>query len=175
MDGNRGTVRLRRGVPADAGALARLHVAVWRGTYRDLAPPEALRRLDEARRLPFWQEVLGSDDPQTGAIVAPGDQDPVGVVSFAPSSHPAFAGAPEITHLYLCPSVRGSGLGASLLNAAFAHLRAAGFDRVALAVVRENTAARGFYRAMGGTEQATFTDPGPMWRSSNIVVGWCLN
>jgi len=38
--------------PTDARAIAELHVAVWRTTYAELAPPEALERLDVAIRLP---------------------------------------------------------------------------------------------------------------------------
>ncbi|MCT4684934.1 MAG: hypothetical protein N4A39_14515 [Roseicyclus sp.] len=48
---------LRPGRPDDAENLARLHVSVWRETYRHLAPPEALRRLDAAHRLPYWRRT----------------------------------------------------------------------------------------------------------------------
>ncbi|MCT4683102.1 MAG: hypothetical protein N4A39_05170 [Roseicyclus sp.] len=74
---------LRPGQPADAENLARLHVSVWRETYRHIAPPEAV-----------------------------------------------------------------------------------------LSVVRDNRDARRFYAAMGGRETGRFTDPGPPWRSENIVVSW---
>jgi hypothetical protein len=50
---------IRHAIPADAAAIAHLHVEVWRETYRDLAPPEAYAALDEARRLASWQDMLG--------------------------------------------------------------------------------------------------------------------
>ncbi|MDF2231809.1 GNAT family N-acetyltransferase [Albimonas sp. CAU 1670] len=165
---------LRAGLPADAPALARLHVEVWRQTYADLAPPEALARLDEARRLPVWEATLASADSSTGALVAVRGEVPVGVVAFAPSTHPAMGGAAEIKHLYVRRVARGSGLGARLLAAAFARLREAGHAAAALSVVEENAPARAFYRAQGGEEAGRFTDPGPLWRSSNIVMRWRL-
>ncbi len=139
-----------------------------------MAPAEAYEKLDEGRRLPYWRETLGAAELNRGAIVCERDAELVGVVSFGPSDHPAMKGAVEIKHLYVRNSARGTGLGRRLLEAAFDHFRAIELHDVALAVVRENDAARRFYRAMGGTERGEFTDPGPLWRSSNVIVGWQL-
>ncbi|WP_158967833.1 GNAT family N-acetyltransferase [Chachezhania sediminis] len=162
------------GTPADAAALARLHVEVWRETYRDLAPAEAHTLLDEARRLPYWTQVLDADDALTGVLIARSGAELAGVASFGPAGHPALESAAEIKHLYVRGTARGAGLGARLLVAALDWLRRLGCRDAALAVVRENVAARRFYQAMGGTEIGGFTDPGPLWRSSNIVVKWDL-
>lgn len=167
-------ITLRDGTEADAADLARLHVAVWRETYRKLAPTAALAQLDENRRLPYWQDALTSGDPQVGVIVALQEGQPVGVISFGPPRHEAMAGGTEIKHLYVARSTRGTGLGRLLLRAAFDRLRDRGVRSVALAVVEENTDARAFYARLGGTEIGGFTDPGPLWRSSNRVVRWTL-
>ena len=159
----------RRGVPEDAAALARLHDAVWRETYRHLATPEALRQLDEARRLPAWQDLL-SGGPDRGVIVAVSDDRPAGVTGFGPSTHPAFGGRPEIRHLYVDPSVRRLGVGRELLRRTLGHLDAAGYPEAALSVVEQNEGARTFYAGLGGRETGRFTDPGPLWRSSNVAV-----
>lgn len=165
-----GAAPLLRPARADeAEALARLHVAVWRATYRDYATPEAVALLDEARRLPAWQAALGAQTPGAAVWVAARDGAILGVVSVAPSAHPAFGGRLEIKHLYVALEAQGQGIGRRLL----AHvLDSAGPGGVALAVVRQNAPARAFYARMGGQEIGAFTDPGPLWRSDNIVVAW---
>ncbi|MGR3792953.1 N-acetyltransferase family protein [Vannielia sp. SX4] len=166
---------LRAGRAEDARALATLHVEVWRETYAGIAPPEAIARLDEAHRLPFWQALLAEGVPQSGAIVACRGDTLLGVASLAPASQAAHDGATEITHLYVRRSARGTGLGARLLLAALERIAAEGGVAAALSVVAENTRARAFYARMGGTEAERFTDPGPLWRSTNIVVRWSLS
>jgi hypothetical protein len=53
-------IALRRAQQADAEAIARLHVQVWRETYRHLAPEAAFKALDEAVRLPAGGRFLRS-------------------------------------------------------------------------------------------------------------------
>lgn len=166
---------IRRGLPRDDEAIAALHVQVWRETYRDMAPADAYRLLDVARRLPYWQDVLGSTEPARGALIAEHAGAPVGVISFAPARPPFRPGASEIKHLYVQSTARGLGLGRSLMLSAFDALRLAGQTCVQLAVVQENTAARAFYARTGGQECGTFVDPGPLWRSSNVIVEWNLS
>ena len=169
-----GAARLRAGRAEDAPGLAALHVEVWRETYGALAPPEAIAQLDEARRLPAWRETLAAEDPLTGAILAEAEGRLLGVIAFGRARAPELGDGAEIRHLYVRTPARGQGLGQRLTEAAMAQLSAQGCHRVALAVVRENAAARRFYRRLGGTETGAFTDPGPLWRSSNIVVTWAL-
>ncbi|MBF9060045.1 GNAT family N-acetyltransferase [Rhodobacterales bacterium HKCCSP123] len=165
---------LRPGQPADADDLARLHVSVWRETYGHLAPQEALHRLDEAYRLPYWRATLADPDQGTGAIVGGPAGRSLGVIAFGRAALPDGTPALEVKHLYVLPSARGTGLGAALLRAGLGRGRALGLSEVFLAVVRENQGARRFYAAMGGTETDGFTDPGPLWRSENIRVRWRL-
>ncbi|WP_373354940.1 N-acetyltransferase family protein [Pseudoroseicyclus sp. CXY001] len=165
-------VTIRRGRPDEAAALARLHVDVWRATYGGLAPEEALSRLDEARRMPYWSGALATVQPARGVWVAEEAGKLLGVVSLGAATHPTFAGRAEIKHLYVAAEAQGRGLGKRLLQAALEDCRSAGEHGAALAVVRQNARARAFYRAMGGVEGAGFLDPGPLWRSENIVVTW---
>ena len=167
-------VGIRPATPADVDAIARFHVAVWRETYRDIAPKAAWKALGVERRRPSWARVLGESDGFGGALLAEDDGRITGLASFARPSHPAFDGMAEITHLYVDASRRGEGLGRRLLEAALEKAAAAGFPGAGLAVVRENRAARDFYQALGGVETVVFTDPGPLWRSDNIVVAWTL-
>lgn len=160
--------------PDDAAALAALHVATWRKAYAQMAPAKALQLLDETRRLPYWQQALTDQNATNGTLVARSARQIDGLVRFAPATNPALGAAIEVKHLYVRDSAQGQGLGKRLLMAAFDQLREAGQQDIALAVVRENQAARAFYRRMAGFEDGSFLDPGPLWRSENIIVRWVL-
>lgn len=158
-------ITLRRAQPEEADALAKLHVSVWRETYREYAPEQAIRTLDETRRLPYWTKAIAS-----GSVwVADAGDEGLGVISFGPSQHDAFGRRAEIKHLYVALNAQGQGVGRRLLEKALEQCAPNG---VALAVVRQNTGARRFYARLGGVECGAFTDPGPLWRSENIVVAW---
>lgn len=157
----------------DAAALAALHVRVWRETYRDMAPPAAWTALDEARRLPQWQEHLTKGAPG-GAMLARLDGAAIGLVSWSVTQDPVGGPRGEVRHLYVEVACRGRGIGQRLLVEALDRLHRAGCDSAVLAVVAKNYPARRFYAALGGVETGAFTDPGPLWRSDNVRVWWNL-
>ena len=39
-------------------------------------------------------------------------------------------------------------------------------------MLAENLPARAFYEAQGGKLIASYVDPGPNWRSDNVVYAW---
>ena len=57
---------IRRGRQDEAIDLAKLHVDVWRATYGDLAPKEAIELLDQAKRLPYWTAATAETNPGRG-------------------------------------------------------------------------------------------------------------
>lgn len=165
---------IRRATVGDAEDLTRLHVRVWRATYAGIAPPEVVARLDEAHRLPGWRAALAAEEAEGATLVAVIDGRFVGFVRFGPASQPELGREGEVKYLYVDPDHARQGIGQRLLAAAFAALRTAAYAEVALAVVRENTPAQDFYRALGGVEVGRFTDAGPVWRSDNLVFHWPL-
>ncbi|MDK3017518.1 GNAT family N-acetyltransferase [Pseudodonghicola flavimaris] len=164
---------IRPAGPADAAAIAALHVAVWRLTYAGLAPPAAVARLDLAHRLPQWRAAL-APGARGATLLALRDARLAGFVRFGPASQPELGEAGEIKHLYVDPACARQGIGRQLLSAAFDGLRRAGCAEAALAVVRGNDPALAFYRAAGGRPAGHFTDAGPLWRSENLILRWVL-
>lgn len=162
---------LREAGPEDAAAVTAFHLRIWRDTYRDLAPPEAQRLLDHDLRLRGWTATLALPPPH-GVVLATEGERILAFVAFGPTETPAFQGRGRIGQLYVDHDQRGRGIGARLLRVAQSRLRAAGFPGTALSVVVGNNAARAFYRAQGGVEAGRFTDPGPIWRSDNILMVW---
>ncbi|MEM7545271.1 MAG: GNAT family N-acetyltransferase [Pseudomonadota bacterium] len=165
-------ITIRTATEADIDMIAALHVRVWRMTYRSLAPSLAHERLDEAHRRPGWAALIGTGHPDCGALVADGVDGITGVIGFAPSSAPVFGARGEVRHLYVDPAARGQGIGRCLMSAAATRFHDAGHTGMGLAVVEGNDAAFTFYRALGGRLAGRFRDPGPLWRSDNLVMIW---
>ena len=162
----------RQATLADLAEAVAFHVRIWRETYRDIAPREAIERLDESRRLPAWREILSNPQPGQGAWLALIDDRIIGLVCFGPTYYEALGDVGEIKHLYVDRSAKRMGLGRHLIQVGLKELALAGFQQAALVVVRENEAAQAFYRAMGGEQVGAFFDPGPLWKSDNLIFLW---
>jgi ribosomal protein S18 acetylase RimI-like enzyme len=138
----KGEVRPAR--PADAPALARLHVAAWRAAYRGILPERVLDELSIAEFERTWQGLL-ADATRINLVICPlPSEPPAGFVAFR---GPSGAGAAEIIGLYVDPLRWREGLGRRLMEAALARLAGAG--RVSLWVMRDNAGARAFYERAG--------------------------
>jgi ribosomal protein S18 acetylase RimI-like enzyme len=166
-----GEIALRTAVYEDAPAIARLHDEVWRATYRSLATAAAWEGLTEAVRAERWRETL-ADPGRWTTLVAERDGAIVGFGSAGAPSEAMFEGRGEIRWLHVDPQVQGGGLGRMLMAALASELADRGYGGCALAVVVGNERAMGFYRRLGGREIGGFTDPGPLWRSENVVFAW---
>ena len=104
-------VQIRSAEPSDLEPIVSLHVAVWRATYRDLAPSDAYRRLDEAARRPRCVAAL-----QGGSIrVATVEDRIVGFVQVGPPGEAVFEGRGEVKHLYVDAAWARRGVGGRLL------------------------------------------------------------
>ena len=161
---------IRAAGPADASAIAELHVAVWRETYRDLAPPEAMRALDVPFRLARWIELLAKAE-RTILIAECGGRI-VGIGTAGAATVPELSGHGEILYLYVDPTQTRGGIGKALMRQLARALQAQGYGSVALGVVEDNRPAIDFYRKLGGRPAGSYIDPGPLWRSRNQIIIW---
>ena len=162
---------LRDARAEDAEAIARLHVAVWRATYRGLAPAEAVRILDVPYRLARWREML-SEGSGREVLVAESGNGIVAIGTCGAPSVSALGASGEINYLYVDPSLAGRGIGRRLMRALAMRLQQHGYRSAALGVVESNAAAIAFYERLGGQRVGHYTDPGPHWRSSNVIYAW---
>lgn len=165
-------IAVRPATVGDAEAIARLHVAAWRDTYRALAPAEAFRKLDEAHRFGRWTAMLGAPNPQQRVLLATRRDRLVGIGAADAPSEAAFGDRGEIKSLYVDPDSKRQGIGRRLMAALAEHLARRHYRGAALGVVTGNEAAIGFYQSLGGRVAGHYTDPGPIWRSDNIVLLW---
>ena len=63
-------VRIREAVQADAGAMARVHIDMWRTAYAGIVPAEHLAGLSYERREAVWVQILTRDQPAQCNFVA---------------------------------------------------------------------------------------------------------
>jgi GNAT superfamily N-acetyltransferase len=136
-------MELRRAVPADALAVARVHVRAWQAGYRGLLPAaylEGLRAEDRAARYTFDR----ADGPRT--IVAAADG---AVVGFS-TIHGA-----ELCALHVDPDVWGRGVGGALISRARADLAASGVTEAHLWLLAGNARAQRFYERDGWATDGT--------------------
>ncbi len=145
--------------PADAEALAHVHVASWRETYRGLLPDAFLARMSEpgfARR--FRRDLTRPDGPLTLAAA-----DRFGLVGYASGgpSRRGIEGEAEIAVLYVLRPSQGRGVGRELLTRTARALREQGARSLLISVLRENFHARGFYEHLGGVAEPARREPGP--------------
>jgi hypothetical protein len=98
------SMTIRRALPDDAPALARLHVDSWRAAYRGLVPDSRLDGLDYDRRTVRFREQLEAAPDQTylieqagqllGFLTLGGCRDPdvdpqiTGEIRISPSANP---------------------------------------------------------------------------------------
>jgi GNAT superfamily N-acetyltransferase len=143
-------VSVRSASVEDARAIADVHTASWRVTYRGLVPDAYLDALTADDRLAAWIEWLTADPPGNGnqALVVEVEGGLKGfatICSVGPSP-------PELGALYVDPSFCGCGLGRALMGSVVERVRAAGYSEMVLWVHPENARARRFYERAGWTD-----------------------
>ena len=140
-------VTVRPAQPADAAAVAAVHVGSWQAAYRGLVPDaylDALQPRDRQGRYRFGVE--DADAPAT--LVAVEDDAVLGFATTGPARGGEGDSCGELLALYLDPVAWDRGIGRLLM----AEARAALSRRFAVAVLwvlKGNSRAERFYRADG--------------------------
>jgi ribosomal protein S18 acetylase RimI-like enzyme len=137
-----------------------------------LATPAAIAALTASHRLKQWRAALAADDPQAATLVAETAGNIVGFVRAAPPQEPLFEGRCEVKYLYVGQDQARRGIGRLLLTLIAQHLQGQGHRALALGVVVGNAPVIKFYEALGGRVIGRYTDPGPLWRSDNLLYAW---
>jgi GNAT superfamily N-acetyltransferase len=130
---------IRPGTPADAEAVARVHVRTWQAAYAHVFPADRLANLSGDRRAEQWR--------RHPPLVAEDDEGIVGFVSVGASRDDDAEG--ELYAIYVDPTRWGTGVGRELIGAGEAKLRELGHRDVVLWVLEDNPRARRFYEAAG--------------------------
>lgn len=158
---------LRLAQPADALAVATVHVASWQVGYRDIfdaAFLDALSAEERAQRYDFTH----NDPMMPRTTVALDGGDIIGFATIGPSRDHDLDDAGELMALYVHPSRWRSGVGSMLLSDATTQLTDRGFSLGSLWVLTENHRAESLYRRAGWTRDGAVREETP-WGVLAIV------
>lgn len=146
--------------PADAEALAHVHVRSWRETYKGMLPDAYLARMSEADFARRFRRALTFPGPHDVTLAAAG---PGGLLGYAQGgpSRARVDGEAEIATLYVLREAQGLGAGRRLLVGAARALAAQGARSLMISVLRDNLKARGFYERLGGEAEPPRPERGP--------------
>ncbi len=136
-------MELRLAVPADALAVARVHVRAWQAGYRGLLPDaylDGLRSEHRAARYTFDR----SDGPRTTVAITNG-----AIVGFATIN------GSELCALHVDPDAWSGGVGRTLIARARTDLAAAGVAEAHLWLLAGNARAQRFYERDAWTTKGT--------------------
>ena len=165
-------IDIRRARPADAMAIAAVHVAAWRSAYPGILPDTYLANLSVSRQAAdddaairsatgvFVAAASGVDVPAApGARTGSGSLTRIIGFGTAGRARPSGEiggrrlGEGEIETLYVLDDWREHGIGRRLMRASAAHLAESGCRSVFLWVLRDNP-SRWFYQHLGGKPAA---------------------
>jgi GNAT superfamily N-acetyltransferase len=139
---------VRRAEIEDAAAIARVHVATWRTSYRGLLPDDFLASLTEAHYEERWKRTIGEGSDL--AYVAEEGADIIGFASGGRerAGEDGFGG--ELYAIYLLQPLQRRGHGRELVRAVVGGLLEVGLTDMIVWVLRDNMGARRFYERLGG-------------------------
>jgi GNAT superfamily N-acetyltransferase len=166
------SIVIRRAGADDWPAVAELHAASWRDSYRGIYPDSYLDGPVWEDRRVFWRERLATWDEDEDAVwVAEEGPRAVGFACLRLRADPA---GPLLDNLHVRPDRRGAGIGRRLIAAAAGWLAARDPDApLQLLVWEANAAARAFYGRLGGREVETISAGTPGGGSApEIRVRW---
>jgi len=149
----RRTLTVRRAVPEDLRAMARVHVATWKTTYRGMVPDDRLDQLtvesDLAGGFGRWLK-----DPPTGVaqfVALVGSEGIIGYAMGCPTREPEPGFTGELGAIYVLRDHQGKGVGTALVAEVARHLLGTGHANMIVWVLERNPYRR-FYEHLGGVE-----------------------
>ena len=135
---------VRRGSPADADAIGRVHAISRRAAYDRLVPAAALETLTAEGQASYWRQRLGTERDPFSLYV---DEVDGTVDAFAMgSARPPLA---TLNAIHLVPELQGRGVAQQLHAALLEDFAAWGCTTAELWVLDGNERAQAFYRRLG--------------------------
>jgi ribosomal protein S18 acetylase RimI-like enzyme len=151
-------VRIRAATLEDAESVARVHVQVWRETYRGVMSDAFLAGLSVEQRAALWKRVVKESAREPNLwILENGDKAIVGFGCIGGVRDDRLATDGEVGAINLLDVVKGRGHGRALLMHLLGLLKQRGCASAGLWVLTTNERARRFYEALGGKPGAIRT------------------
>jgi ribosomal protein S18 acetylase RimI-like enzyme len=161
-------IHIREAGLEDASGIARVRVASWQSTYRDIIPQDYLDSLSAEEYTGYWQGILAANGSQGYTYVAEKETNKIGRTlqatqndsSFEPNKIIGFAlgGVErsrdsifkgELYAIYLLEAYQHQGIGRKLVSALARNLIRERINSMLVWVLSDNP-ARAFYETLGG-------------------------
>ncbi len=142
---------IRRPIPEDANAIARVHHDAWHATYTDLLSAETNALKTPLHFQEKWSRILADSRGSRIHVKVDDSNIVTGFVSVGPDRTEG-SKIGEVWAIYVHPDVLGSGVGGELFRVGLRELREMGFNIARIRVERGNARARAFYEKFGFTE-----------------------
>lgn len=165
-------ITLRDAGPADAPAVAALHAASWRATYRGIFSDRYLDEALDADRAHVWHErLVAAPSPARRVILAERAQH---VLGFAcTDAHARTELGLYLDNLHVQPDLHGVGIGRTLMRAVACNAHAQGHRGMFLEVLERNLRTRNVYRHLGAEDIGHWTWEGPDGQPHEVItVAW---
>ncbi|UUX33684.1 GNAT family N-acetyltransferase [Fundicoccus culcitae] len=164
---------IRKPLPADAEALAKVHVSSWQTSYQGIVPNHFLQSLSVEDRQKRFTEIIANANH---FFVLTDNNQIVGFVGGGEQRHPAYANYPgEIYSIYLYQESQGHGGGRLLFEAMQQSLLEAQLNPMTVVVLSKNVSAIAFYEQMGGKPVGKDTINIGGDDFEEIIYGWELH
>ncbi len=152
-------------------AMSLIHALGWRDTYVGYVPQDYLdSEITDDRWTAVFRKNYEEQSGVRGLLLYRGDT-PVACINYCRArtenynpgdvcvfDNDAYADWGEIASFYTHPAERGKGYGGLLMEEALRRLKAEGYERAFVFVLRENKKARRFYSAHGFAWDGTHQD-----------------
>ncbi|MFC9848907.1 GNAT family N-acetyltransferase [Streptomyces sp. NPDC060223] len=137
---------------ADCPRVSEIRIRGWQTAYKGLIPQPYLDALSVAEDTARRRERFGRGGGQVVNLVAEQDGEVVGWVCHGPYRDGEVRTEDvELYAIYVHPDRVGGGAGSALLRESTRRCAVAGYERMLLWVLKENTPARRFYERAGFT------------------------
>lgn len=174
---DRDVAHIRIAAPADAHALAEMHVASWRETYSGLLPDKMLSSLTVESRAAAWAKIMQEPATERSTVIYLAERQTT-IIGFGScgaqrtDTLKAQGYDGEIGAIYVLREFQNRKIGTHLFRTMCADLIGRGFAAAALWVLRENTKARRVYEWFGGKVIAEREDVRDGVILVELAYGW---
>ena len=139
---------IRPATPANAAAIAHIHVASWKTTYPGIVPQPFIDAINEEERRQRWLASLEAADHPI--FVAESSIGVFGFLAGGPIRTPIEDYDSELYALYLLQTHQRQGAGRALVQQLARTLHSRGFESMLVWVLEANPAV-GFYQRLGAS------------------------
>ncbi|MFB7138491.1 GNAT family N-acetyltransferase [Gottfriedia sp. NPDC056225] len=140
-------MNIRNATLTDATGIAKVHVASWKTTYKNIMPDAFLQKLSYDQRIDSWIKNITKERHYV-FVAENGNGEIIGFADCGKREENQVDDSGDLTSIYLLEEYQGTGIGKQLMEQLFNQFEKLGFNRVFVEVLEDNK-TRFFYEYYG--------------------------